>query len=54
MGQIQMQVPWKRTGKISMRNGDCLQLMHVSKDYIESAGVNWSVGNCKISEVNET
>lgn len=40
MGEIQMKVPWKRPGKISMRNGDSLQLMHVSKDYIKAVSVN--------------
>ncbi|KAL4280539.1 hypothetical protein GQ457_03G036260 [Hibiscus cannabinus] len=53
MAQIQMQVPRERASKISMRNGECLQLMHVPEDYINTAGADWSVGNCEISEVNK-
>ncbi|KAL4334895.1 hypothetical protein GQ457_07G029740 [Hibiscus cannabinus] len=52
--EIQMQVPRKKTGKISMRNGERLQLMHVPQDYINTAGTNRSLGNREISEVNET
>lgn len=54
MGQIRMQVPRKRTREIGVRNGDGLELTHVPEDHVEAAGVNRSVGNGKISEVNET
>ncbi|KAK8612739.1 hypothetical protein V6N13_092848 [Hibiscus sabdariffa] len=53
MGKVQMHVPRKGTGKICVRNGESLQLMHVPEDYIKAPSVDRSVGNCEEKEVKE-